>query len=249
MSAPPSSPSSSPSWAPPSLDSFSWRLLSPQDREQVDALHRRAIGALGPDVVKPEGPGFFARILEGGGRIIGVFDAGRLVAYGVLQHLLPDTDDPRPLLGLPPDMLRVKLAGASVVPEMRGRGLQRALVAARVALAQSDFPGRPMVLYSTSAPANFASWANLMAEGFAIRAVKLYYGGHPRYVMVHDDGQWQRGTEMSVEPGDLDRQRALLAQGWRGVGQVKDAAGGLQVVFAAPRLQEAPAPPQTAQRQ
>lgn len=207
----------------------------------MDGLHRRALGAAGPDVVKPESPDFFARILDGGGWVIGVFDADRLVAYGIVQHALPESDDPRALLGIPPDVPRVKLAGASVDPGMRGLGLQRALIAARVALARSAFKERPALLYSTSAPANFASWANLMAEHFMIRAIKLYYGGHPRYVMVREDGEWQRGAEMTLDPGDLDAQRRLIGEGWLGVRAVKTAEGP-RVVFAAPAAPSSSAP-------
>lgn len=228
-------------WAPPASGPWSWRLIAPGEGARVDALHRRALGAAGPDVVKPEGPDFFPRILEGGGWIIGVFEAERLVAYGIVQHELPPSDDPRPLLGVPPEVMRVKLAGASVDPAMRGKGLQRALIAARVRLAQAAFEGRPILLYSTSAPANFASWANLMAEHFTARAVKLYYGGYPRYVMVRENGEWQRGAEMILDPGDLDLQRALLAEGWRGVGAIASAEGP-RIVFAAPEGVAAPPP-------
>lgn len=231
--APPPSPSERvPSWTPPTSSPFSWRLLAPSEQAAIDALHRRALGGAGPDVVKPEKPDFFARILGGGGWVIGVFDADRLVAYGIVQHALPESDDPRALIGVSPDVLRVKLAGASVDPDLRGQGLQRALIAARVQLARSAFPGHPMVLYSTSAPANFPSWSNLMAEGFMVRAVKLYYGGHPRYVMVHEDGEWQRGAEMTLDPADLDLQRRLLSEGWRGIGASKTDEGP-RITYAA----------------
>ncbi len=210
--------------------------MDASQREAIDALHRRAVGALPPAVVKPEHPDFFARILEGGGRAIGVFDGDILAAYGIIQHVLPEGDDPRPELGIAPDVMRVKLAGASVAPDLRGQGLQQALIAARVRLAHIAFPDRPLMLYSTSAPTNFPSWANLMAEHFAIRAIKLYYGGHPRYVMVRDHGEWQRGAEMTLDPGDLDRQRQLLAQGWRGV-DVSKAGERRSVIYAAPARQ------------
>lgn len=227
--------------------SLSWRPLGPPDLPVIEALHRRAIGAAGPDVVKPEGPDFFPSILGGRGRAIGAFEDGQLIAYGILQHVLPQSDDPRPLLGLPDTMLRVKLAGASVAPEARGRGLQRALIAERVNLAQAAFKDTPMLLYATAAPANVASWSNLLAAQFTVRAVKLYYGGYPRYVMVHERVGHERvgtdrdGDEVCLDPADLETQRQLLAQGWRGTKMVRDH-GGVRIAYAAPRPAPSAAP-------
>ena len=215
-----------------SAKSLSWRPLGASDLPAIEALHRRAIGAAGPDVVKPEGPDFFPGILAGRGRAIGAFEGEDLLAYGILQHVLPETDDPRATLGVPETVLRVKLAGASVAPEARGRGLQRALIARRVALARTAFAGTPILLYATSAPANFASWSNLMAEGFTVRAVKLYYGGYPRYVMVHQDLQMEAGAEEWLDPADIEGQRRLLAQGWRGSKMIRDP-GGVRIAYTA----------------
>ncbi|MFG1358460.1 hypothetical protein [Xanthobacter pseudotagetidis] len=189
-------------------------------------------------MVKPEGPDFFPGILGGRGRAVGAFEDGRLLAYGILQHVLPDSDDPRALLNLPDSMLRVKLAGASVDPDARGRGLQRELIARRVELAGAAFAGTPILLYATAAPANVASWSNLMSAHFTVRAVKLYYGGYPRYVMVHEDVGMESGAEVILDPADLEGQRQLLAQGWRGSKMVLDH-GGVRIAYTAPP----PAPP------
>ncbi|MBB6309580.1 hypothetical protein [Xanthobacter tagetidis] len=214
---------------------LTWRPLGPPDLPAIEALHRRAIGAAGPDVVKPEGPDFFPGILGGRGKAVGAFEGDHLIAYGILQHVLPDADDPRPLLGLPDSVLRVKLAGASVEPEARGRGLQRALIEERVALARATFKDTPILIYATSAPANVASWSNLMAANFTVRAVKLYYGGYPRYVMVHESvTQDLDGSEVILDPADLDGQRHFLAQGWRGSKMVRDQ-GGVRIAYTAPR--------------
>ena len=55
--------------------------------------------------------------------VIGAWRDRELVAYGVLQLDLPPSEDARPLLGLAPHEPLAKLAGASVVPELWGAGL------------------------------------------------------------------------------------------------------------------------------
>ncbi len=190
-----------------------WRALEAGDLDAIYALHRAAIGeAVRPEIVKPESRDFFAGILAGRGRMIGVFLDDVLIAYGVLQHALPDYDDPRPHLGLAADAPIAKLAGASVAQLYRGRSLQRALIAARVAMAPESH-----ILFATSAPANTPSWTNLLAEGFAVRALRPYYGGHLRYVMVRDGTRVVPRAERLVVPADAGTQSALLAAGWRGV--------------------------------
>lgn len=212
-----------------------WRTLDLSDLAAVDDLHRRAIGAAGPDVVKPEHPDFFAAILGGRGRMIGVFAADRLIAYGVLQHVIPADDDPRPLVGAGAAVQRVKLAGASVAPDQRGSGLQRALISARVRLAHENYT-QPLILYATSAPGNTASWSNLLAEGFHIRGIKLYYGGYPRYVMVNQRDVVDWGAQTELDPGDIDAQARLLERGWRGIA-ARRAKDGTALVFAHPRTE------------
>lgn len=212
-------------------DALSWRALGPSDLDAVYALHRQAIGeAIRPEVVKPETRDFFAGILGGRGRMVGVFadtaGAGaELVAYGVLQRVLPAYDDPRPYIGAPAEAPVAKLAGASVAPAHRGQKLQRALIAARVGLAQ---PGD--ILFATSAPANPASWINLLSEGFAIRALVPYYGGHLRYLMVRDGTDVTPRDTRLMSPADAEGQMALLKAGWRGVA-ARQGAEGAAIVY------------------
>jgi hypothetical protein len=99
-----------------------------------------------------------------------------------------------------------------------------------------------MLLYATAAPANVASWSNLMAAQFTVRAVKLYYGGYPRYVMVHERVGTDRDVdEVCLDPADLETQRQFLAQGWRGTKMVRDH-GGVRIAYAAPRPAPSAAP-------
>ena len=87
----------------------------------------------------------------------------------------------------------------------------------RMAQAQ---PGA--VLFATAAPDNTASWHNLLACGFAVRALEYRYGGFARYLLAHDPAARAAGPALAasgldVPSSDLPRQQALLHAGWRGV--------------------------------
>ncbi|MEP9375485.1 hypothetical protein ABLE91_02130 [Aquabacter sp. CN5-332] len=217
----------------PPDDDLIWRPLGAADLDRVEALHRAVMAGLGPEVVKPETRDFLADMLGPRGRMVGVFAGEALVAYGVLQHHVPASDDPRAAIGLPFDVPLMKLAGASVALAYRGRGLQRALIAARVRLALDGVAGTPPILFATSAPANSASWGNLLAEGFAIRAIKPYYGGHLRYVMVRNTERMEQEGHMLLDASATQEQAALLAAGWRGVA-LRDGPSGPSLAFARP---------------
>lgn len=200
------------------------RLLTMADLDAVLALHRRSVQGLGPEVVKPETPTFFRELLEGRGSILGVRQGDSLVAYAVLQRDLLPIDDPSALLGLPSGTPVVKLAGAGVDPAWRGQGLQRMLIEER--LKRMPSPG---VAVSTAAPANPASWRNLLSCGFAVRALQYRYGGHPRFLMAWVDPRLEGAIDpttaavTSVPVSDLATQARLLGEGWRGVAAGDDA--------------------------
>jgi len=196
---------------------LAWRGLRPDDFTAMWDLHRASLGNAGPEVVKAETPEFLQGLLAGRGRVTGGFAGGELVAYGVLQlDLLPD-DDPRAHLGYGRQHSIAKLAGAAVATAWRGAGLQRTLIAERIRLA-----GDTGLLFATVAPGNPVSWSNLLASGFAVRAIELRYGGHARYLMlrerapVHAAPDAAAAAETLAATG-LPRQRELLAAGWRGV--------------------------------
>ncbi len=215
----------------PGIENLRWRDLQASDLDLVETLHRAVMAGLGPDVVKPETRAFLADMLGARGNMIGAFDGAALVAYGVLQHDIPPYDDPRREIGLPLDAPLMKLAGASVAPAYRGRSLQREMIAARVSLALQMSTVAAPVLFATSAPANRASWTNLLAEGFTIRAIKPYYGGYLRYVMVRNTEAMELESAMSVDPSALPEQAALIADGWRGV-ELRQGPAGPVIAFA-----------------
>lgn len=204
-----------------------WRLLQPHDLQAMHGLHLLSIAGMAAQAVKPETREFLLGLLQGRGRVIGAWHADALVAYGVLQHDLLAHDDPRGLLGLAANHPVCKLAGAAVDPGWRGQGLQRMLIERRMACAP-----RGAALFATAAPCNLPSWHNLLACGFAVRALQYRYGGHARYLLalVPQERVQERGREAMELGGDeLPRQQALLAQGWRGTA-AGAAAGSLRLV-------------------
>lgn len=206
---------------------LTWRQLGPADIDAVEALHHRAMGpVVRPDIVKPEKRSYFEGILGGRGRIIGAFGPD-LLAYGILQHQHAPTDTWEDALGVPRTTLTGRLSGASVAPELRGRRLQRATIAARISIAP-----RGMLLFSTAAPANVPSWTNLLAEGFPMHALVPCYGGYLRYLMVRDRALYRHDQAVTVDPQDLDTQRDLFARGWRGFARTQLPAGGPGILFA-----------------
>lgn len=210
---------------------LSIRALGPDDIDAVDRLHHLAIGPCArPEVVKPEHRSYFEGILGGRGVTAGLFDGAALIAYGILQHDHTPPDGPHRMLGLDPEQPVGRLAGASVHPAYRGQGLQRVLIAARVKAAP---PG--MVLFSTAAPVNTPSWASLLAEGFPIRDIHLFFGGYARYVMVRDGTVHDPAEGILVDPLDMARQRELFASGLRGYARGRLESGAAGVVFAPPR--------------
>ena len=209
--------------APAAEAALDWRLLQPTDLDTMEALHRLSCAGMSAQLVKPEKREFLASLLHGRGEVIGAWAGAQLVAYGALLHeLLPD-DDPRPLLGLAPERHLAKLAGAAVAPGWRGQGLQRALIARRMARAE-----RHAVLFVTAAPGNCASWHNLLFCGFSVRALQVCYGGLTRYLLAYDPAapapaplaprtRTDTAGFLDIDSLDLARQYHLLNAGWQGV--------------------------------
>lgn len=193
-----------------------WVRLGSGDLDRVESLHRACAAGLPPRVVKPETHAFLADMLGGRGEALGIETEGQqLIAYGFLQHDLLAQDDLRPALGLSPSTPIAKLAGASVAPSHRRKGLQRSLIRARATLASPQH-----LLFATASPFNAPSWTNLLVEGLPIRRLEYRYGGHPRFIharvptgmpRVHQD-DWQ-----DVAGDDLPTHERLLADAHVGV--------------------------------
>ena len=121
-----------------------------------------------------------------------------------------------------------KLAGAAVAPAWRGQGLQRQLIARRVAWAGDA------ALFATAAPGNVPSWRSLLACGFAVRALQYRYGGHARYLLARVPGAAlaHGAPARELAQDDIPGQEALLAQGWQGIAPGQ-APGSLRLVAPA----------------
>ena len=202
-----------------------WHWLQPSDLDAMEALHHLGRAGMSAQLVKPESRDFLASLLHGRGQVIGARSGAQLVAYGVLLHQLLPSDDPRPLLHLAPERPLAKLAGACVAPSWRGQRLQRALIAQRMARADDR-----TVLFVTAAPGNYASWRNLLACGFAVRALEVCYGGLTRYLLAYDPAAPaplarihplgpRAGSDdfLDIDSLDLARQQSLIDAGWQGV--------------------------------
>ena len=192
------------------------RLLQPGDLDAMQALHLLSIAGMPPHLVKPESREFLAGLLNGRGLVLGALADSQLVAYGVLQHDLLAQDDPRTVFGFAADRQVGKLAGAAVAPGWRGQGLQRRLIAQRMAFAD-----RSALLFATASPGNYASWRSLLACGFAVRALEYRYGGLARYLLLYDPCAPRPassiGSTQYQDTGSLAQQQALLDAGWQGV--------------------------------
>lgn len=200
--------------------------LRPEELPDLLALHDALHAAApAPGLFVRETDAFFAAHIDAVGRVLGLRDgAGRLRAYGVLGLPGAEAEDNfgRRLGYAGADLARVcHLDGCGVDPAWRGRGLQRALTAARIGLGQTL--GRDLAV-SAAAPANVASIANLTGAGLEVVALVEKYDAL-RFLLVHDAHR-ARNTAADANavrasvplPGAPETHRARLANGTRGIG-------------------------------
>lgn len=212
--------------------------LRREDVAEVMALHLTVCAhEPEPGRFARETPDFFAQHVEDRGRIFGIRRAGALIAYGVLG--LPTGSDYNfgVWAGLPDALLGevAQVDGVAVHPEERGHGLHRTLIRHRVAAARAA--GRRFI-YTTVAPMNTPSRRNMLAEGFAVIALRYLFGGYPRYLMRWNVAVAEAGRRQAVPIADLTSQGALLDAGWIGVGEVFGSAEP-RLAYVAPRGEEA----------
>lgn len=206
------------------------RRLRPEDLARVITLHAAAHRAAPvPGLFVRETDAFFAAHLGAGGAILGLETPdGTLACYCVLG--LPAATAPENFghaLGLTgAELARVcHLDGTAVLPEWRGRGLQRRMTRRRLALARAA--GRDIAL-STAALGNVWSLANLTAEG--LRVVALIEKYDTLRLMLRADASADAGADTRASTrtpppharavpldGTAAEHRALLAEGWTGV--------------------------------
>ena len=210
------------------------RTLNEADFDALIAMRQQVAAELADEDCYVLEPGHFVRAHLGKhGETIGLFACGRLIAYAMLGS--PQDDGPgRPMAPDPmADALRLPptergavahLASSMVLPEWRGGGLHKWLIRHR--LARCAALGRRRVMAMVS-PRNIASWHNLIQCGLVVRAIEPLEGDRLRYLLYRDLHRKEADGPQLTEyasPADLNRQRALLAAGYRGVGMTR--AGG-----------------------
>ena len=198
--------------------------------DDVERLHQLSLSTFTDrTLVKPEKRGFFESILTRRGTILGYRHQGELIAYGVLMHELPDGDRTWEVLGLTERTPLIKLAGAAVHPEWRGRGLQRTAIRARLdrLRAAGGHYG-----FATAAPGNVASWSNLLSEGFRVVALVTAYGTLLRYLLSWSDQPLRRMAPPEWRGWrETDWQATRLAEGWQGIAW-REGPQGREIAFA-----------------
>lgn len=203
------------------------RTLGDADFDALIAMRQQVAARLADKdcyVLEPEQ--FVRAHLGERGETTGLFACDRLIAYAMLGLAQRDGRD-RPMVPDPmADALRLPtterdtvahLASSMVLPGWRGSGLHKWLI--RYRLARCAALGRRHVMAMVS-PRNVASWHNLIRHGLAVRAIEPLEGDRLRYILYRDLHQKEAEGPQSAEyafPADLNRQRALLARGCRGV--------------------------------
>lgn len=212
--------------------------LGPADLGAMRALHGRVLDSLpAPDLLKPEPEAFHRLVLEeGAGVAFGVRrpdDPTRLMAYGIVLFRLMPEDCTARALGVPPGERLCKVAGSSVDPDARGWGLQRVLLAHRLALAARNGFDHA---YGTVAPGNWISWRNLVRTGFRLDSLEIRYGHLLRFVAYRPKRARLPAPEEAeawADYEDLERIGALMAEGR--VGGVCVLEGGRPQIGFVPR--------------
>jgi hypothetical protein len=193
------------------------RLLTTADLGALVALQHDIVDRAPWGTVARETTGFLASHLGAEGYTVGLFCSGRLIAYGILGLSSAAQVRLGGLLGLTAEQCGrlAVLDGVGVSPTFRGRGIHDHLNSVRGALA--DQHGRRLIA-ATAAPANPASWHNLMRFGLEIRGLARMFGDHWRYLMLREESPARAESPAEfVAALDVVRQQRLLALGWRGV--------------------------------
>lgn len=212
------------------------RMLVATDFAEWTALRDTVIAALpNPDLYVREADerAFFDAHSEPDGETIGVFAHDALVAYAMVSF--PAAQAPDNLgatMGLPPELrARVThLSSCMVVPQWRGRGLQRTLLGARLALAHAR--GRPLCMAMVSLH-NHSSRHNLLRQGLHI-AWTGHIDGLQRHIAMIDlqhGLHFDMGDEILVPSDDFEALCSACARGYAGIGEVRDGGAGVRLRY------------------
>ncbi len=177
-------------------DDVAVTMLMHEDVPAVHEIHCRTLDALpSADLVRRDEPAVFHAMLEQGGAIIGLTEAGRLIAYGMVRPEDTGSDDRKGVEAFVPHGASIfVLDGSAVLPSFWSRGLQRMLIDARIDYALERGAEHAVC---TAAPNNVPSMRNLTKQGFRIvRAAEKEYG--TRYLL------WRPAAQPMPRPDDAE---------------------------------------------
>ncbi|NYF25592.1 GNAT family N-acetyltransferase [Sporosarcina sp. JAI121] len=167
-------------------------------------------------------------ILSGGGKMVGVFADGWLVAFRAL--LVPGADEEHlgSDVGIDANELESVIYQeiSNVSPRYRGYRLQK--VMAETLMEQLIVDDYKYVC-ATVAPFNIASLKDKFSQQMEIAALKKKYGDLLRYVFVKhlriEGKEWKEEQDIPMQ--DTKSQQKLLEDGWRGTGMSRGPDGWL----------------------
>ena len=223
-------PALSPDAAFANLPELRTRILALDDFPAWSSLRDTVIAALpNPDfyVREDDEQGFFAAHTEPRGETIGVFSHGVLVAYAMVGFPEPDAADNLGVVtGLQParHALVTHLSSCMVLSPWRGKGLQRTLLVARLALAHAR--GRPLCMAMVSLH-NHSSRHNLLRQGLHIAWTGMIDGlqRHVAMIDLQHGLHFDMGDEKLLFSDDFPALQQAGAEGYAGIGELRDAAG------------------------
>ena len=211
-------------------DAYEVYLLNEAHISQLMGLQQEVVDAL-PDqaILQPLDEEELRFILQGNGIMIGIFVAGKLIAFRALLEPVIDDEHLGYDIGLQTeDELKKVLYQeiSNVHPNYRGFGLQRTM--ADVIMQQVDV-AKYHVVCATVMPGNIASMKDKFSQRMHVAALKLKYGGKLRYVFTKSlreaDRHWTEQQFVSMH--DTNAQQQLLKQGYIGVSMEKDESDWL----------------------
>ncbi|MBB6560705.1 GNAT superfamily N-acetyltransferase [Acidovorax soli] len=219
------------------LSQASTRLLEAQDFDAWVALRDTVLDSLpNSDVYVREDDeeNFFQAHMYPGGEVIGVFVEDALVAYAMLE--LPGEHEAHNLgqvIGLAPEQqgMVAHLSSCMVLPQWRGRQLQRALLSARLELALAC--GRPLCMAMVSL-LNHRSRHNMLRQGLRVVWTGMI-DGLQRHVAMIDLEQgmgFAAEGELLLPSLDYEALRAAALAGYACVGEVRAPDGAVSLRYA-----------------
>lgn len=213
------------------LQHVSTRMLQAQDFAAWMRLRDEVLQALPhPDcyVREEDEHAFFTSHCGEGGQTIGVFHGDALIAYSMVGFPgAQDADNLGASVGMATAQRAqvAHIASCMVLPQWRGNGLQRTLLAVRLAMAQAH--GRPIALAMVS-PRNHRSRHNLMRQGMHVGWTGNI-GGLERHVLrinLHSGTHFDMGDERIVDCNDFTALCEAAAAGYVGVGELRGQRAG-----------------------